>query len=463
MSHKDNRIQLNRNRPVDPDRYTDYRLAMRDEGPPYPETPYGATKTAELDIQFSIDPTYGLTKSRYGWFTNETIFDSTFFSQDTGKIRMETDSNSGSSARLRSAFPGQYTAHTIAEPGVGARIPSEHVETDSDGLVSLTHGEISFDIAQWSDNNVRAYTSFGISYETDATYFQLRSKDTNAALVPQKDWNIDTLDGDGPSGHQLQPQRGYVYLFLYNWYGEGAYTLAIEDSQRADVIPVHRYPALTGANPALDAPNMPIQATVENKDTASSLSCVVGGMQYATHGAANADLTRTTDESRWTTGGYISNTAALTNNAIDPFAEPGHPLVAIRRDENSLRAEKGLRFTVEDLFIDADQDTFIYIFDEYNEDTALTGATFNQPESRNSGTETQLQTDTQATSYSPSNGAILRGIAYASTAQKQIQEITGDATSNVPLQAAAVVTAALAPGSNATDAQPFLLEATEQF
>lgn len=454
--------QLNRISPTDDDRYTDIRLALQDEGPPLPETPYGATKTAELDIQFAIDPSFGLTKSRYGWYSNENLFDSTFFSTETGKIRMETSATSGDSARLRTAFPGQYTSHTVAEPGVGARIPEEHLQFDDNNLVSLTHGEISFDVAQWSDTDVRAYTSFGISFESDATYFQLRSEDEDVEFVKQEDWNIDPLDGTGPSGRELRPERGYVYLMIYSWYGEGGYVLCIQDGMKNDLIPLHRYPSF-GANKPLDAPNMPIQVTVENKNTADPIAAVVGGMQYATHGSIDESVSRTTEESRITTGNYIDTAASTTGNAIDPFAEPGRPLISLRRETDNLRARKGLEFTVNDLYLSAESDCYIFVFDEYNEDTALTGVNFSAPTSRGSADETNIEVDTEATAYTPSSNAILRGMAYVSTTNRTTQEITGDTRSNVPLEAAAVTTVVKAPGENNTDANPFLLESTERF
>lgn len=463
MTHKDSRIQLNRNRPVDADLYNDLRLAMRDEGPPYPETPYGATKTAELDVQFSIDPSYGLSKERYGWYSNDVLFDSTFFSEDNGKISIETSATAGDTARITSAFPGQYIAHTVAEPGVGARIPSQHIERGGDDLVSLTHGEISFDIAQFSDTQSSAITSHGISFESDGVYHQVRSNDQNVEFTRQENWNLDPMDGTGPSGRTLKPENGYVYLFIYTWYGEGSCILALQDPQTNDIIPVNRYPAIEG-NPPMDSPNMPVLVLVENGNTASPLSVKLGGMQFVTHGGSvRESVSRNTEEARRTTGGYINVSATTTNGAIDPFAEPGVPLVSLRRDKNNIRSRKGLKFTVESLFLNADSNCYLFIFDEYNEESALTGHNFTTPVSRGATNESRLESDTSATAYTPSNDSILRGMAYVSTTNKQTQQITGITTSDVPLEATAVVTAAKDVGANNTDAQPLLVTATEQF
>lgn len=447
---------------IDIDRYSDILKALEDAGSAVDETPYGARKTAEIDVQFSLDPTYGLTKERYGWFSNGAMFDSSFFYEQNGKIRMETTATSGDIARLRSAFPGQYSAHSLAEPGIGARIAPEHLEYDSDGYVSLTHGEISLEIAQWDSANDQAHTAHGISYEDDGAYHQVRSGGQNIEFTHQSDWNIDPMDGTGPSGTTLRPERGYVYLFIYTWYGEGSYILAVQDARTQEIFPVHKYPSTGGVPAAVNSPNMPLSVTVENKQTADPLSILVGGMQFTTHGSPRSEISRTTEESRQTSGGSIATNVVTSENAVDPYAEPGTPLISARRDETSIRPREGLKFTVNNFFLNVDQDCWVFIFDEYDPSTALTGATFTTPVSRDTGFESRLVTDTQATDYTPTD-SVLRGMSFVSSTNKQTQEIAGDTTSNVPLRGTAVITAALATGSTSTDASPMLLEMTERF
>lgn len=444
--------------------YSDLLHALEDAGSPLSQTPYGATKTAEIEVQFAIDPTYGLTKKRYGWFSNETLFDDAFFTEANGKILMETGATTNDIARLRSAFPGQYIAHTLAEPGVGARIPEQHLEYDDDEYVSLTHGEISFEVAQWDADNASAYTAHGISYEPDGAYHQVRANGQNIHFTRQDEWNIDKMDGDGPSETVLRPDRGYVYIFAYTWYGEGAYILAVQDSRTNEVFPVHIYPAVDDDLPSVvDSPNMPVSVTVENKNTAEPLQCWVGGMQFATHGGTTTDVDRQTQETRRTTNSFI-DTPVVTDaeDSIDPFTEPGVPLVSLRRDESNLRAKEGLKVTTSDIFIDCDSDVWVFVFDEYDTSTALTGASFSEPSSIGAPEESQIVTDTSASDYSPSQ-ATLRGMTYVSADNKGPVNIAGEARTNLPLRGTAVFTAALAPGANSTDAQPVIVEATEQY
>jgi hypothetical protein len=447
--------------PEDVNDIEQYKLlvaALEGAKPRYPDTPYGARKTAELDIQFSLDPSYGLTKERYGWYSDKNFFDSTNFTEQGGRIKVETSATSGDSARIRSAYPGQYVSHTIAEPGLGADIDAEHIERDADGFVSLTHGEISFEVSSVDTDTNTGINAHGISFEPDATYHQVRSGGTDVAKIPQSEWNIDKLNGDGPSGLELTPSEGYVYQFIYSWYGEGAMILAVEDPVKRRIVPVNYFIPDSVNNP-IESPNLPVQAFVENKDTAESLSFTLGGMQYATHGKQNEkQTTRTTEEARITANGFIDTEVVTSDNAVDPFAETGRPLVAARRDESKLSVEKGMKFEVGDVQLSADQSCYIFVFDDF--DTSGLDGVFSDPVSRNGANinETRLKTNTTCTSYTPSNLAVLRGIAYVPSAKKEPSVVVrGDTTSRVPLRATSIVTVALAPGANNTEADPALV------
>jgi hypothetical protein len=432
------------------------------------KTPWGAQKTADLDIQFAIDPSFGLTKERYGWYSNNTLFDDTFFSESEGKIELETTATSNDSARLRSAYPGQYVPHALAEPGIGASIPTEHLQFAADGTVSLTHGEISITVAEWSDSNDRGMNSMGISYESDATHFQLRSGDSNVALVKQANWNIDTLDGsndrDNPSGHQLTPQDGYVYHIFYTWYGQGTAILAVMPSDSEQVVPVHRF-SPDANNNVVEQPNLSPTVVVENKGTAEALNCQVGGMQFATHGyrRENPKNVRETAFTRRTTNSYIDVEGAITNNSYDPNAEPGKPLVAFRRDEGELNSRASISVGLQDIYANSSRAIMLYIWDEFNPGSALTGENFSQPTSRPGTDESRLQGDSEATDYTPSSDAVVRSVIYIDGNKRTPTSVQGRASARLPIEATGVVTAVKAVGRNNTDAQPFKLTVNEGY
>jgi len=425
-------------------------------------TPFHAMKSAELDVQFAADPSYGLSKEGYAWYSNGVLFDETHFSESSGSIDVETGANSDDIARIRSSYPGQYISHTLAEPGLGLIIPSEHLEYDSNNHVSLTHGEISAELVEWDKETQSGINALGLSFETDGVYVQIRRNNENVAFVHQSDWNIDPMDGTGPSGRVFTPETGYIYNFPFTWYNQGALYIMINDAEVGRNIVVHR--EKIEGSPSLGTPNMPLQVSVENQGTADPLGARVGGMQFSTYGSGREPRqSRTTEESRTTGGSYISETVTTTDNATDPFANAGSPLVAVRRDMSNLKSRASLSVTIEDLFVDVDQDVWLFVFDEYNAESALTGQNFTKPVSKNATDESRLETDTVATDYTPSNESVLRGMSYVSAGKKEIDVLTGDTRSRLPLESTAVVTAALADGSNSTDAQPFLLTVREGF
>jgi len=439
------------------------------EAPAYGDTPYGARKTAELNVQFSIDPSFGLSKHRYGWYSDGVFFDRTHFDTSGSRIGITTSATDGtSSARIRSAYPGQYISHTVAEPGLGAEINESNVERDADNLVSLTHGEISFEVSSIETDTGTGINAHGISYESDATYHQVRVDGQDVAKVPQEDWNIDTMDGSGdldnPSGLTLEPEGGYVYQFIYTWYGEGAMILALQDPDNG-IIPLNSYVPTGSANPPVTSPNLPVQVVIQNQGTADSLGATVGGMQFATHGSGDlATTTRSTEEARHPPAGFISENTTLIDESVDPYQTTLAPLIAARRNSER-EVEKGLRLEVDNVLVNVQSDIYAFIFDEFDPAGANLDGTFSYPRSRN-GTEgeSEILTNTTCTTYSPTSESVLRGFVFIPSSKNSPTLVTGgDANSRVPLRSTVVVAAALAPGENNTTASPALVKFREGF
>lgn len=449
----------------DIEQYKLIREAINASQPAYPETPYGATKTAELNVQFAVDPSYGLTRERYAWFSDGTFFDSSNFDTSGSRIDVETNATVDSSARIRSAYPGQYVSHTIAEPGLGAELRTQDLEYDVDGHVSLTHGEISLEVSSIETSTGTGINAHGISYEEDGVYHQVRVDGSDVAKVPQQKWNIDPLDGTGPSGFTLTPDDGYVYQFIYSWYGEGQMVLAIQDPGNG-ILPVNAYTPSGAANPPVTSPNLPVQVIVQNQGTADTLGLTVGGMQFATHGKEQeGQTTRTTEEGRHTSSSFISDNIVLDEEAVDPYSTTHAPLVAAKRKADR-EVEKGLKFEIGDVLANVNSDVYLFIFDEFNVPTSGLDGSFTEVTSRNSTAidESKILTNTTATTYTPTTDSVLRGFSYVPSSKNDPAIIiAGDTTARVPLRATSVITAALAPGENNTGANPALVEFKEGF
>lgn len=73
-----------------------------------------------------------------------------------------------------------------------------------------------------------------------ATYTALQAGVTPAdTWVHQTDFNIDTLDGNGPSGMVIDPTKLNVYQIDFRWLGAGRIRFAIEDQNTGALIPFH--------------------------------------------------------------------------------------------------------------------------------------------------------------------------------------------------------------------------------
>jgi hypothetical protein len=131
-------------------------------------------------------------------FDGQTLYavvrNSTF--QLSGKVSVENGSNLVS--QTQPAFETNFSNQL--EPGdfVVIRGQSYRVETiNSDEEISITP-----------------------SYRGADAEFVLISK-TIDKKIPQSEWNLDTMDGDGPSGYNLDLTKMQMFYIDYSWYGAG--------------------------------------------------------------------------------------------------------------------------------------------------------------------------------------------------------------------------------------------------
>jgi hypothetical protein len=432
------------------------------DGQVIPQTsPFGATKTADQVIQFGIDPSFGLTKKRYSWFSNGTLFDSSLVSEVESGIRLATTATSGDEVRIRSAYAGQYVSQALAQPGMGYVVDDGNVSTDASNLSTLSHGELYTGAFYWDSANNQVDT--GVGFKIDDTNWQFFIKSLGNHIGPspinQADWSGDSYDGTGKHESVVTPADGFVANWPFTWYNQGPLGAALldkEENKLREVTTEH-----VNGRPSTDSPNLPIQMVVRNAGTASSLGVGLGGMQFSTYGAGPEDIERrTTPETRVQTNGYVSDQRVLTENAVDPTGEPGKPLVSVRRESG--REGLGVRLTSISCQPLSD-DIYVFQWDEYDPGTALTGATFNDPVSPNSaGTETHLLTDTQATDYTPT-GATFRGLDFFESGATKEEPYTDTLTDiRIPIGATRVVTAVNSSGT-AADVNPFKVDAEEAY
>ena len=128
-------------------------------------------------------------------------------------------------------------------------------------------------------------------------------------IISQASWNVDPLDGTGPSGATLDLSKGNIFQIVFTWYGYGVieFRVVIPDptTLAQEVITVHRF-SPTGETSLAD-PNLPVRAEIDNDGTATALNLFVGGRQYSILGNYSP-VFRVTSERRTVTATGTLNT-----------------------------------------------------------------------------------------------------------------------------------------------------------
>lgn len=107
-------------------------------------------------------------------------------------------------------------------------------------------------------------TDFGILHRRNGT-------DT---WITQSNWNIDKMDGTGPSKQTINPTKGNVYRISFQWLGYGAIVFLIEESSTGKFLPVHRIQyANKNDVPTLFDPSFPMWLNSKNTTNTSNVVC----------------------------------------------------------------------------------------------------------------------------------------------------------------------------------------------
>jgi len=420
-------------------------------------TPYRARKTAPQTVQFSISPDAPVSKKRWFYASNGIDFDKTNVDGRPGEIQLSTTATGSDTARLRTAISGEYVSHALAEPGQAIRIPEAYLQYAADGVVRLSHGRILWGAFTYDRASKTIENGLGLALDNSGLQAFLRSESAHVDGSPaiQREWNRDTVLNPGEGAGELSLSAGLTWNEPYTWYNANPLSIGYVDAQLDRFRAVHQFRPDT--SPTMGTPNLPIQFIVDNQGTASPLACYPGGVQYSTFGATRAGRnTRRTPTGRTTENQYIDTPAMSTNNAINPFAEPGVPLLAVRR-----RGRDTMPLNSDTLEIRPTNDIYVFVWDEYDAETALTGANFRRPHADDTGDESQVEVDTEATAYSLET-AVLREALPLKGADTTDVEVADERTGNaIPDRATRLVTAA--HRGNAADADPIRARLAEGY
>ena len=175
------------------------------------------------------------------------------------------------------------------------------------------------------------------SYRGVSTSYVIVSK-TIDTKIPQSSWNLDTMDGNGPSGYSLDLTKMQMFFIDFTWYGAGTVRWGLR-GQDGRITYVHRLPnnnvnteawLRTGNLPArytslTQPPYTSLSSTVASGDTTINVASTTGFPSTGTINVRNATnyeyinyagLTSTsfTGCTRGAAGGTTNVTMAIGSN-----------------------------------------------------------------------------------------------------------------------------------------------------
>lgn len=266
---------------------------------------FNELRVAEKNTIVELKSVYGLSELRdttVGTVTNNSVE----YVITTGALGTDV-------SYLQSIERGRYLAGFAAEAGIGVRTNS--VPTGDQ-------------VMRWGlfDDQNGAY--FGV--DSTGIFVAIRRQNQtpppafNETIVYQNNWNIDSLDGTGPSGITLNLADGNIFQIVFTWYGFGVIEFRVvvqnPETLAQEVITVHRFKPLTETS--FTDPNLPLRGEADNGGTGGNpLELFVSGRQYSIIGNVNPEF-RITAASRSTTP-PSSGTQALISFRRKPIFPAG--------------------------------------------------------------------------------------------------------------------------------------------
>ncbi len=214
-----------------------------------PVTAFGDLQVAELEPAAGWTFAYNVNPDMVNSFTSGTGT----ITQSGGMATLKTGTTSGSWSYINTYYVMRYSV------GQGSLVRFTALFTTG---VSGSKQIIGFGDDQ--DGFFFGYngSSFGI----------LRRQAGVENWTAQTAWNIDKMDGTGPSGMILDQTKGNVYQISFQWLGYGAIDFAIEKASTGTFAPVHQIKyANANTLPSIMNPSLPLTARIANSGTPTDI------------------------------------------------------------------------------------------------------------------------------------------------------------------------------------------------
>jgi len=134
--------------------------------------------------------------------------------------------------------------------------------------------------------------------------------------VPQEEWNVDPMDGTGPSGMTLDTNKGNVFQIRYQWLGFGAQYFYIENQYTGTFQLVHRIDyANQNKKTSVANPSFPFRVVSENTTNTSNVIVKIPSIAMFVEGQTNnANYIRhAVDNEKTIAGSTLTNILTIKN------------------------------------------------------------------------------------------------------------------------------------------------------
>lgn len=214
-----------------------------------PRTAFGDLAVAQGVVQDTLSFQYNINTA----IVSTTIVGTGSVTKLLNKSLVATGTTTASSASLRSLRQVNYI------PGVGINIKFTAIFSTPVAGTTIFAGF--------------GTPTSGFYFAYNGTQFSVcsRSESTNT-FVSQSNWNLDTLDGNGPSNMILNTLFGNVFKIQFQWLGFGSIKFFVENQETGLFLPVHIIKfSNTSTSTSINNPNGYLRLESNNGATTSNV------------------------------------------------------------------------------------------------------------------------------------------------------------------------------------------------
>ena len=335
---------------------------------PYQEintTPFSEQLTAERTTIMELKSIYGISNIRDRVTTTNTGT----VTNDFREYKLNVN-GSNSQARITSVERGRYIPGKSAEYGIGIRTETSTLTGDT--------------VMRWGALNDTNGMFFGL--DSNGIFVSILDNEVEIPRTYQKDWNLDKLDGTGPSREKIDLTKANIFQIEYTWYGYGVinFKVQLKTLEGMKIVTCHRY--IVDSQVSVGDPNLPITVDVNQTGSANNASLFIAGRQFSVLGS------------------YTPSFRSLSDYVIGKSVPvlTGEPTPIISFKQKEAYANVVAKLSGIDLVTNNSVMIEVYVCDEGD----ITGASFVTP-TRKKTNETSFEVDKSASAVDISNANLL--------------------------------------------------------